>query len=276
MTLNPALKGFRRVAVCALETMLGHFCDAVVTVSENEYRCAVESGIDPRKLTVISNGVSQPNTSYSRSRDAIHRSLGLPPGVTCIGSIGRLVPQKQMGRLIDAFAVLKRRIQRSVCLVIVGWGHLEAELRHKVAALGLTDCVRFLGEADGPAHIPAFDVLALTSGYESFGYVFLEALAAGVPVVTTRVGAADDLVEEGVTGYIADPWDASVFASYLQLLAENDVIRSSMAAAARQRAAQFSADRMVDATLDLYNRILQRARASSAPALRRILPRNLP
>lgn len=100
--------------------------------------------------------------------------------------------------------------------------------------------------------MPAFDVLAHTAVFEAFAYVFVEALSAGVPVVTMRVGAADELISNGVTGYVCDPWEPSAFAEYLKLLVEDSRLRSAMSAGARERAAQYSVDRMVDSVAELY------------------------
>jgi len=262
MTLNPHLSGLRRSAVAALEATLAHFCDSVVTVSLSEFRCAVKTGIRPEKLIGIPNGLNSAHAPRAERRDLIRTALGLTGDTICIGSVGLLVPNKEPGRLLDAFARLKQQTARPTKLAIVGSGSLEHHLRRQAAQLGLTREILFLGQVNGPDFIPAFDILAHASRYEAFGYVLLEALLAGIPVVTTRVGAAEELITSGVNGYICDPWSVETFASALGLLAENKALRRSMASAARDRAAWFSADRMVDGTVDLYNRILNRAHAS--------------
>ncbi len=103
--------------------------------------------------------------------------------------------------------------------------------------------------------MPAFDILAHTSSFEGFGYVFVEALSAGVPIVSTRVGGTAELVSDGVTGYVCDPWDADTFADYLRLLVENPQRRAAMAVAARERAAGYTVAKMVDSIAELYGRL---------------------
>jgi 2-deoxystreptamine N-acetyl-D-glucosaminyltransferase/2-deoxystreptamine glucosyltransferase len=148
-----------------------------------------------------------------------------------------------------------------VHLIVIGWGPLEAGLRRRADELRISNHVTFTGEVDGPSHIAALDILAHTATFEAFAYVFLEAFAAGIPIVTTRVGVAEDLVKDGITGYICDPWDPEHFALLLQRVVENPELRASMAASARTRAAAFTADAMVNATADLYHRVCKRPRA---------------
>jgi glycosyltransferase involved in cell wall biosynthesis len=135
---------------------------------------------------------------------------------------------------------------------MIGWGPLEAELRRSAVELAVENDVLFPGQVDGPTYIPALDVLAQASSFEAFSYVFLEALSSGVPIVTTRVGGTDELVSNGVTGYVCDPWEPSAFAEYLKLLVEDPQRRSAMSAAARERASHYSVEKMVDSVAELY------------------------
>jgi glycosyltransferase involved in cell wall biosynthesis len=256
MTLDPAVTGVRRRAVCLLESTLSRLSDAVVAVSANELLCAVKTGIEAHKLVVIPNGLDQVHdTLQTEQRRNIRNSLGLSPNTVCIGWIGRLVGYKEPDRVLESFAMLEQHTAYPVCLVMIGWGPLEAAVRQRATELRISNDVLFLGEVDGAAHAPAFDILAHSSRFEGFSYVFLEALSAGVPIVTTRVGSADQLVTDGATGYICDPWDAEVFAAHLQRLVENPKLRSTMALAARERAALFSVAHMVDAVQELYHRV---------------------
>src|SRR5579863_1288252 len=254
MTLNPGLRGLRRRAVCVLESVLAKRCDTVVAVSVNEHDCAVKTGIHPNKLIIIPNGLDRVSNTPQR-RQELRASLAFPPEAICIGWVGRLVRYKEPGRILESFALLKRQTARPVRTVMIGWGPLETALHQRAADLGISEDVVFLGQVEGAAHMPALDILAHSSRFEGFGYVFLEALSAGVPIVTTRVGGADELVTDGVTGYICDPWNAEAFAAYLQRLVENPQLRATMALAARERAAQFGVAKMVDSIQELYHRV---------------------
>jgi glycosyltransferase involved in cell wall biosynthesis len=263
MTLDPSLRGLRRRAVCFLESALSRLCSSVIVVSSAERRCALATGIPANKLITIPNGVDP----RGGARETMRAEYGLSPQTICIGWAGRLTAYKAPGRMLEAFALIKRYSMVPVHLVVIGWGSLEDSLRRQADQLHIADHVTFAGEVDGPSHIAALDVLAHTSTFEAFPYVFLEAFSTGVPLVTTRVGGGDDLVEDGVTGYICEPWNPEVFADLLRRVVENPELRSSMAAAARLRAAGFSVDVMVNSTAEVYDRVCRR--------LDRALPRSV-
>ena len=158
---------------------------------------------------------------------------------------------------------------------MIGWGALESDLRRRAIELGVDKDVLFLGQVDGPSHIPALDVLANSSLYEGMSYAFLEALSSGVPIVTTNVGGTDELISDGVTGYVCDPWNPNAFADYLQLLVDDPRRRSAMSNAARERAARYSVANMVEAVADLYRRRCTRPHpAPVVPANYETLPGN--
>jgi len=256
MTMDPALTGARRRAVCRLESMLAYRSDVVVSVSNAERHAAVQTGIPASKIILIPNGIHLiPSELQLKSRKTIRDSMGLLSDSICIGFVCRLVPQKKPERAIEAFALLKQRTTHNVHLAMIGRGAKETELRQMVARLGIETNVHFLGEVDGAVHMSAFDVLAHASSFEAFGYVFVEALSAGVPIVTTRVGGVEELISTGVTGYICDPWNPSTFADYLQLLVDDPVQRSALSVAARERAAEYTVAKMVNSTAELYNRL---------------------
>lgn len=258
MTLDPALRGIRRRAVCFLESGLSWLCSSVIVVSNVERRCALATGISNSKLIEIPNGFD----ACVSKRDAIRADYGLSSDTVCIGWVGRLTECKAPGRMLEAFASLKQSTKIPVHLIVVGWGPLEGRLREQAEQLHIADYVTFAGEADGPSHITAIDVLAHTSTVEAFAYVFLEAISAAVPVVTTRVGGTEYLVTDGVTGYTCDPWNRDVFARGLQRLVENPELRAAMGVSARLRSAEFTVDAMVNATAEAY-----RVRESPNPAM---------
>ena len=276
MTLDPQLPRLRRSAVCTLESILARRSDAVISVSIHENTCALETGIDPTKLFVIPNGIRPLSiASHAQRRASIRASLGLSPDTVCIGFVGRFFWYKKPERVLDAFALLKNKTTRPLRLVMLGWGPLEVELRRRVSELAINKDVLFLGQVDGPAYIPALDVLANSSLFEGMSYAFLEALSSGVPIVTTKVGGTDELISHGVTGYVCDPWDPNTFADHLQLLVDDPCRRSEMSGAARERAAWYSVTKMVDSIADLYGRLCARPDpAPLVPARYKTLPGN--
>lgn len=133
-------------------------------------------------------------------RGAAREHLGLPADAWVIGNVGRLHPDKDQATLIRGFAAALPELPERSLLVIMGTGRLESQLKELVRELGLDEKVRFLGQIkDGKRYFKAFDLFALTSDHEPFGMVLLEAMAAGVPLVSSDCGGAKEIVA-GVGG----------------------------------------------------------------------------
>jgi glycosyltransferase involved in cell wall biosynthesis len=265
MTLDPLLRGFRRWAVSALESFLATRSNRIIVVSGDEWRCALETGIPERKLALIENGVDLAALERRVPCSAkIRESLGVASRAFCVGFIGRLTEQKKPERVLQAFAILKRKATRPVKLVVIGYGPLELTLKAHAVELGLARDVIWAGPLDGAAFVAAFDVLAHASLYEACAYVFLEALASGVPFVSTRVGVAAELAQNGGAGLICDPWSAERFADLLLRVIEDEALRSSMSVTARRVAGEFGLDRMLNLTSDLYDRVAPNSAGSPA------------
>lgn len=130
------------------------------------------------------------------SREAAREHLGLPQEVWVVGNVGRLHPDKDQATLVRGFAQALPQLPVGSLLVIMGTGRLESSLKALAVELGVSKSVRFLGQVpNGRRYFKAFDVFALTSDHEPFGMVLLEAIAAGVPVLTTDCGGAREVVE---------------------------------------------------------------------------------
>lgn len=131
-------------------------------------------------------------------RSAARAFLGLPEHAWIVGNVGRLHPDKDQATLIEGFARALPELPEHSILVIIGQGRLESRLRSLTQTLGVADRVRFLGQVpNARRYFKAFDVFALTSDHEPFGMVLLEAMAAGVPLITSDCGGAPEVVGEG-------------------------------------------------------------------------------
>jgi glycosyltransferase involved in cell wall biosynthesis len=138
------------------------------------------------------------------------RGLELDPQAPWILYVGRLQPQKAPLRLLEAFA-LTRQQHPSAQLILIGDGNLRSAVEQRIAHLGLAPCTRLLGaidQAELADYYRAADLLLLASDFEGMPMCVLEALACGLPVVTTRVGEVARVVRPGVTGEIAGRADA--------------------------------------------------------------------
>lgn len=134
--------------------------------------------------------------SEQLSRTAARGWLGLPNEAWITANVGRLHPDKDQETLIRGFAAALPRLRQGSLLVIIGEGRLESRLKELTRELGIGERVRFLGQVKhARRYFQAFDVFALTSDHEPFGMVLLEAMAAGVPLITTDCGGAAEIVQ---------------------------------------------------------------------------------
>jgi glycosyltransferase involved in cell wall biosynthesis len=156
-----------------------------------------------------------------------------------IVAAGRLADAKNYPLLIEALARLQPRV--AARLFILGQGDEERSIRALVAARGLDDAVVLCGFQKNPwKYIARADVFALTSRYEGFGNVLVEAMACGVPVVATRSPGTTDIVRDGVDGLLVDRHEPEAVAAALARVLGDEALRQRLAAAARIGAARFA------------------------------------
>jgi glycosyltransferase involved in cell wall biosynthesis len=173
--------------------------------------------------------------------------------------VGRFDEQKNHEAVVTMF---HRVIQQKsyARLVMVGDGHLRPIIERRVKELGLEDKARFLGYRDDvPAIMSVSDVFVFPSIYEGFGIVAIEAAAAGLPVVASRVPGLTEVVRHKETGVLCDLHDIAGMVEAVNTLIEDESIRSQMGAAGRQWVSEnFSEEHMVREYLDVYEGVLDR------------------
>jgi glycosyltransferase involved in cell wall biosynthesis len=185
------------------------YADARVIVSQEAADdLATISGLDRQSLTVITNPI-----------DTVQRDVGSIDAARVWGNegariltVGRLKPQKNHRLLIEAFAILAR--QRPARLVILGDGELRDELAGWADALGIADRVRFEGSAINPwPYYRSADLFVLSSDYEGFGNVLVEAMIAGLPIVSTDCPSGpSEILDRGRFGRLVPAGDAQALA----------------------------------------------------------------
>src|SRR5205085_744278 len=147
------------------------------------------------------------------------------------------------------------------CLCMVGDGPDRAQLERRAHELGVVKDTLFLGyQEDVAPFYAAFDALALPSSNEGTPVSAIEALAAGRPVVATRVGGVPDVVEEGEDGFLVDPGATDELADRLAQLARDPALRERMGKAGRARVLpRYAVERLVDDVDRLYRSLLSEA-----------------
>jgi glycosyltransferase involved in cell wall biosynthesis len=247
------------------------FAANAITYSRNDAVLAVSDGVArsverPRWARVgrippvetLLHGVDP--AGVPRGADARARAraiLGLAAGTPVIGCVANLTPKKDHVGLLEAFVEIGRVVPGAT-LLLVGTGPLDAELRERARSMGIADSVRFLGSRDDVLDLlPAFDVFVLGSRFEGLPISLLEAMAAEVAVVATRVGGIPEVVADGVHGLTVPAAAPAALAAALVRLLIDEAERTALAVAGRERVVEaFSIDRAVRRTESLYAELL--------------------
>jgi len=236
--------------------------DAFTTHYVAPSRAMVRFGVKHRILresdvTVIHNAITLSDKIIPDAPKRIQRraELGLRPNGLVIGTLSRFEPQKGIPFLLRAAAAVHEK-QPDVQFMIGGDGPLRAELEKLANSLGLSNVVHFVGwRIDVPAVLSCMDIFCMASLWESFGIVFAEAMAMGVPVVSTTVDGIPEVVAHGETGLLVPPADVPALAEALLTLVRDETLRAQMGSAGRKRAHElFDVECMIDGFADLLRR----------------------
>lgn len=200
-------------------------CDAEVCVSEAVRTFhAARTGIPVGKLRVIKNGIDLRPFAKLADKRAAREAFGLSMDAFVVGAAGRFDRQKGFTYLIRAVPEILRQTP-GASVVIAGAGPERAALEREVRALGVAANVRFPGWVEEmPLFLRALDVFAMPSLYEGFGLTALEAKAAGVPVIASRVDSLPELIRDGENGMLIEPGSAERIAGAVTRLAADRVL----------------------------------------------------
>ena len=236
--------------------VLRYAADRIIGVSYRISQQLVENGHMPSKVTSIHNGIDFKKVEVVRSRDEFRAELGIGPGTTLIGTVGRLAPVKGHSVLLRAATRIRRRTD-DVKFILVGDGRLEDELKRFASVQGLGDVCLFTGaRMDTPDLLAAMDIFTLPSLSEGIPMALLEAMALGIPVVAASVGGVPEVVTHGQTGLLVRSGDEYELADACIDLV-NDRRRAACLAANGKALvhARFSHDRNGAAVAALYQAI---------------------
>lgn len=245
--------------VVAAERLLARGTDAVIAVSPRVAGDLAARAVAPEsKIEVIRLGLELARfADIARYRGELRKELGLAGGVALVGSVGRLVPIKDIPTLLRAMPILRDQHPGAV-LLLVGDGSERAALEEEARRLGLESSVRFLGFRRDLEQIYAdLDVAVNCSLNEGTPVALIEAMAAGVPVVGTDVGGTPDLLEAGRLGKLVPPRQPEALAQCLASLLSHRGESRVIAARARRRVYElFRAERLLEDLDRLYCRLL--------------------
>lgn len=233
--------GARRVIKRLLRAVPGIEADRVLAVSDYVARRQVEVGLmSPARVTRVWNGVPLPTASPVAVADQ-RRSLDLPADRPIITCCCRAAPEKGVHHLLHAFATV-RRAESGVrpMLVYVGDGPELLRLRALATELGISADTRFVGYSREVArYLQASDIVAVPSVWQdALPLGVLEAMAAGKPVVATRVGGIPEMCRDGVEGFLVEPGAEAELGQAMTRLLDSPSMRSAMGERGRQRVAE--------------------------------------
>ncbi len=229
----------------------------VIAISEAVARVLVDAGLPRQRIHVVHSGVEPPEIP-SGARERFREELGVTGDRVLVGTVAALTDHKGHRYLLEAIPTVVERHPEALFL-LVGDGELRGELEERARTLGLgPEYLRFLGHReDVPAILGGLDLFVLPSHMEGLGTAIVDAQMAGLPVVGTRAGGIPEIVLDGETGLLAEPRNPAGLAERLLRMLEDKKLRARLAAAGRRRALEhFSADAMVEGTLEAYREFL--------------------
>jgi len=247
----------------SLERLMARSTDAIIAIAPairaellNDYRIGraeqyriIPLGFDLAPFAAVD----------AAARTRARRELGIADGTPVVTTVGRLTAIKQHGKLLDIAKLVKERLANTLFL-IVGDGELRGELEAQAARLGLADSVRFLGwRRDLATVYAATEVFALTSRNEGTPVALIEAMASGVPGVSTNVGGVPTVIANTAMGTLVPLDDDRRFADAVAGLLERPTDATAMGARGRAHVlAHFDSRRLTDDIERLYRELLAR------------------
>jgi glycosyltransferase involved in cell wall biosynthesis len=243
-----------------VERLMARYAARILSLTDIETQESLEKGIGrPNQYVTIHSGVPlQPFNQLPREMGGLFRAnQGIPDNAFVFVSVGRLVPIKGFDILLRAFAAADFK-DKPVFLAIAGDGDEKERLKSLAVSLGIADRVKFAGQLNDvrPA-LAAADAFALASRNEGMGRAFIEAMAAGLPVIGTNVGGIPSFIKDGSTGLLVPAGDVAALAGCMQrLVADSKLCETLGKNAAAAVYPEYDEDTMIRKLAELYVEVL--------------------
>ena len=232
----------------------GRLVDRAVGIAPAVSRLLREGGVDAGKIRTIWSAVDPTRVEARRARAEVRAQLGAREGDVVLLTTATLVPRKGIDVLLQAL----RRLDDRFRLAVAGDGPERAALEAEAARLALSGRVSWLGRWDAVGDLlSAADISVLPSRAEGLGIAALEAMAAGLPIVASRVGGLAEAVVDGQTGVLVAPGEPDALAAALTRVGLDPDLAARLGAAGRARIeAEFLPARMVEGYDRLYRELI--------------------
>jgi glycosyltransferase involved in cell wall biosynthesis len=225
---------------------------SIICVSEKIWKITAPAIRDKNKLAVVHSGIDLSKYQQSTPSGRLHAELGLPSTARIVGNLSALADHKDYPTFISTAKTILAA-HPDIHFVIAGTGPEEKKIRKLIRDLKLEGHVHMLGFRDDPVMVmQSLDLFLITSVTEGLGTIVLEAFAAGVPVVATRAGGIPEMVEDEVTGLLAEPRDVDALAKAVMQVLNNPVMYHDLVNNALVKVQSFSYQVTAEKTLQIY------------------------
>jgi glycosyltransferase involved in cell wall biosynthesis len=229
-----------------------------VANSQNVAQSLIDSGIAAERISIVNEGVEIPPLPTAQQRGEARQHWGVKDQEFLFGCVSVFVTEKGQRHLIEAMPIV-RADHPEARLLLAGDGACRSELETLTNRLGQTKAVLFPGFVNDVAQVyAALDAFVFPSEFEGLGTALQAAMAAGLPCISTKRGALGEVVDKDRTALVVEPEGKEFGEAMLRMIGDNG-LRKKLSEAGRQEAKQrFSADRMVENTIRLYEDVLKK------------------
>lgn len=241
-----------------LQRMVCRFADCVLVNAEAIRESLLQEGYDAGKIVVIRNGITLSKFARKGRSAVLRRELGIPLSARLVAVFSRLNRMKGVEFFLDAAMVLAGRFP-DVYFLIVGDGGNKKELEEQASRLGLGERIVFTGfRSDVSDLLSEVAISVLPSLSEGTSNTLLESMAAGIPVIATRVGGNPEVIEDEVSGLLVTPRDSAALAGAMGRLLDDGELALRLGRAGMRRVSEiFSIEGSVNETEHLYQRLVE-------------------
>lgn len=227
----------------------------IICVSDTIRTITASSIKDVSKLAVVHSGIDLAKYSHASKERILISELGLDPNTKIVGNLSALADHKDYPTYLRAAAAVIKE-DPSIHFIIAGQGPEEKRIQKMIRSLRLEANVHMLGFRNDIVEVmKSLDLFLITSKTEGLGTIVLEAFAAGVPVVATRAGGIPEMVEDTVTGLLAEPGDIESLKNSTLRVLTDPLLKNTFVQNALARVQDFSYQATAEKTLEIYHSI---------------------